>query len=35
MPPGFFSVDAHGEIVYLNATLATWPTTIWRKSFPA
>jgi two-component system cell cycle sensor histidine kinase/response regulator CckA len=23
-PAGFFSVDAQGEIVYLNATLATW-----------
>jgi len=23
-PAGFFSVDAHGDIVYLNATLATW-----------
>ncbi len=23
-PAGFFSVDAAGDIVYLNATLATW-----------
>jgi len=23
-PAGFFSVDAHGDIVYLNATLANW-----------
>ena len=23
-PAGFFSVDAHGHIVYLNATLASW-----------
>ena len=23
-PAGFFSVDAHADIVYLNATLATW-----------
>jgi two-component system, cell cycle sensor histidine kinase and response regulator CckA len=23
-PAGFFSVDAHGEIVYLNATLSNW-----------
>ncbi len=23
-PAGFFSVDAHGDIVYLNATLAGW-----------
>ena len=23
-PAGFFSVDANGDIVYLNATLATW-----------
>ncbi len=23
-PAGFFSVDAHGDIIYLNATLAEW-----------
>lgn len=23
-PAGFFSVDAAGDIVYLNATLASW-----------
>jgi two-component system cell cycle sensor histidine kinase/response regulator CckA len=23
-PAGFFSVDAHGDVVYLNATLAAW-----------
>jgi two-component system cell cycle sensor histidine kinase/response regulator CckA len=23
-PAGFFSIDAHGAVVYMNATLATW-----------
>ena len=34
-PAGFFSVDADGDIVYLNATLAAGSTTTSPRSAPA
>ena len=33
-PAGFFSLDADGNIVYLNATLAAGLITTWPRSVP-